>query len=103
MPSDPLTHGRKTVAGLDLTFGATTQAPCGKRRPAGRTSADPDKVTCPDCRAWAAAEERELAQTALAAAGLAGKYPGLSPYSPEDFEETAAGHEARAGRWDGTP
>ena len=37
MIRDTLTHGRKTIAGLDLTYGETTTTPCGKRRPALRS------------------------------------------------------------------
>ena len=100
---DPAIHGRKTIMGADLTFGATVTAPCGKRRPADRTSADPARVTCPDCRAWAAGQERELARQALAAAEIAGEYSGLTPYTPEDFMQHADRHEARAKQWDARP
>jgi hypothetical protein len=96
---DPLTHGRKTIAGIDLTSGATTTTPCGKRRPAARTSADPARVSCPQCRAWAANEERELAQRAVAVGRLVREYPDLSPYSPADFASLANDHDARAERW----
>lgn len=100
---DPAVHGRKTIAGIDLTFGATTTAPCGKRRPVERTSADPARVTCPDCRAWAAGEERDLAQSALAAAQIAHDYPRFSPYSPQEFTALAGDHDTRARRWDEQP
>ena len=99
---DPAVHGRKTIMGADLTFGATVTAPCGKRRPAERTSSDPAVVTCPECRAWAAGEERELARQALAAAEIARTYP-TAPYTPGDFTQTADRHEARAARWDERP
>jgi hypothetical protein len=101
--ADPAVHGRKTIMGADLTSGATVTAPCGKRRPAERTSADPARVTCPDCRAWAAGQERELAEQALAAAEIAREYPQLSPFTPGGFTQTASDHEARAKRWDGPP
>ena len=100
---DPAIHGRKTIMGADLTFGATVTAPCGKRRPADRTSADPARVTCPECRTWAAGQERELARQALAAAEIAGEYPDMAPYTPADFAQTADRHAARAARWDAQP
>ncbi len=64
---DKLTHGRKTTGGLDRSFGLTVTTPCGKRRKTGDTSARAGQVTCPDCRDWFAAEERQLAGSARAA------------------------------------
>jgi len=101
MAADPLTHGRKTIMSIDLTYGATVTAPCGVRRAAERTSASPARVTCPRCRAWAANEERELAQQAVLAARIARENPDLiTTADPADFAALANAHDARAERWD---
>jgi hypothetical protein len=102
---DTRIHGRKTIIGFDLTFGKTTTTPCGKTRPRERTSADPAQVTCPDCRAWAAGEEREMADMASAAARILRENPEYPAhdYTPADFESIADGHLANAARWELAP
>ena len=100
---DPLTHGRKTISGTDLTFGATTTTPCGKKRSRERTSTDPAAVDCPDCRAWFAEQEREMTSAARAAADIAIAHPHLALCTPEEFTHIAWVHDVRAERWEEQP
>lgn len=100
---DPLTHGRKTIMGADLSFGRTVTTACGKRRLTRDTSTDPARVDCPGCRAWAAANERELAGMARAAADIVTRHPEMARpgQAPGLFTETAREHDTRAKTWEG--
>jgi hypothetical protein len=97
---DPHIHAEKTRLGISLAFGATVGTGCGKRREKGRTSTDPDEVTCPPCREWGAAEETTMAENAEVVAGLPGPYlAGHGTMTAEDFGELARQHRATAEKW----
>jgi hypothetical protein len=97
---DTHVHGRKTTAGLDLTFGRTTTTPCGKTREITRTSVDPGEVTCPGCREWAAQEERRLAEYARLGGAICRQQPEMvTTVTADGFDAIADGHLARAAQW----
>lgn len=97
---DPHVHAEKTHLGISLAFGATVGTGCGKRREKGRTSTDPARVTCPECREWGAAEEMTMAENAEVVAGMGGPFLAANgTMTAGDFGELARQHRATAEKW----
>jgi len=100
MARDALVHGRKTIIGIDLSFGTTTTTPCGKKRPRERTSVSPSVVTCPACREWAMREEHQMADGARAALRLLADGVVISDkISTDDLISEVETHSQRAAEW----
>lgn len=98
---DDRIHAEKTLMGLSLAIGKTVGTGCGKRRERERTSTDPAKVTCLECRQWAAADELEMAGMADAAASIPPELIDRAdlPGGPHDFRALAGKHRDAAARW----
>jgi len=93
--TDNLIHTRKTIMGIDLSFGKTTTTGCGKRRAMERTSTDLAVISCPACRDWRRQDELEMAGMAEAAAS-AGITESRSGMGPDEFRALAAQHRHAA-------